>query len=125
KRTLGVPFLEAFDFASPDKAASTRTTTTVAPQALILLNSAFMEEQSAAFADRLLRDGGSGPESLVGRAFRLALQRPPTDSERGLALGYLSRARAAAGPAPPGVSRQALAGLCKLLLNLNEFVYLD
>src|SRR4029077_10510856 len=39
KRTLGVPFLEIFDGASPDSAIAKRTVTTIAPQALILLNS--------------------------------------------------------------------------------------
>src|SRR5205807_4556975 len=43
KRTLGVPLLEAFDAASPDKSIAARTATTIAPQALTLLNSAFVE----------------------------------------------------------------------------------
>ncbi len=115
KRTLGVPLLESFDFASPDKSVAARPTTTIAPQALILLNSSFMEEQSAAFADRLLREGSDAPKK-IDRAFRLALGRSPTPQEAQVARAYLAR--------QPDY-RQALARLCKLILNLNEFVYVD
>ncbi len=114
KRTLGVPLLEVFDFPSPDRPAPQRATTTIAPQALILLNSAFMEEQAAAFADRLLRDSAE-PARNVEQAYRLALGRPPTAAERAIALDYLRRAGGRAG----------LARLCRLVLNLNEFAYVD
>jgi hypothetical protein len=125
KRTLGVPLLDAFDFAGPDKSVATRTTTTIAPQALILLNSSFMEEQSAAFADRLLKEDRD-PAHNVEHAFRLALGRAPTKKERQIALGYLARSKSASeGLTPSLADRQALAGLCKLILNLNEFVYID
>jgi hypothetical protein len=120
KRTLLVPLLETFDFANPDRPVAARTTTTVAPQALLLLNSRFMDEQSAAFADRLLRADGEAPERNVHRAFRLALGRPPDRREHDLVVAYLKRAREAAGD-----YRQALAGLCRAVLNLNEFVYVD
>src|SRR5262249_30079755 len=58
KRTLGVPLLDVFDFASPDSSQAKRSVTTIAPQALILLNSAFVHDQATAFADRLLKEGG-------------------------------------------------------------------
>jgi hypothetical protein len=115
KRTLGVPLLETFDFATPDKSVAARPTTTIAPQALILLNSSFTEEQSAAFAGRLLREGAD-PARNVERAFRLALGRSPTPREAQVALAYLARDKD---------YRPALARLCKLILNLNEFVYVD
>jgi hypothetical protein len=122
KRTLGVPLLETFDFASPDKPVAVRATTTIAPQALILLNSAFTEEQSLVFADRLLRESGTQPEANVEQGFRLALGRFPTPQEKATALAYLQRARA---NVPSGEHRLALARLCKVVLNLNEFVYVD
>jgi hypothetical protein len=126
KRTLGVPLLETFDFASPDKAIATRTTTTIAPQALILYNSAFVEEQAAAFAARLIRESGQDPEGNLDRAFRLALGRSATVGERQIALAWFGRTRAAEGqPDSADAYRRALAGLCKLVLNLNEFVYVD
>jgi mono/diheme cytochrome c family protein len=119
KRTLGVPLLETFDFASPDKSIAARATTTIAPQALLLLNSDFMEEQATQFADRLLTEGAE-PARNVRQAFRRALGRDPTDAEARVALDFLRRV------GPNAVTyRQALARLCKLVLNLNEFVYVD
>jgi hypothetical protein len=118
KRTLGVPLLEVFDQASPDKSIAARATTTIAPQALTLLNSAFVEEQSLALADRLLREGGEGRPGNVERLFRLALGRKPTAKEARIALAYLERNQKAG-------YRRALALLCKVALNLNELVYVD
>jgi len=106
-----VPLLETLDMPVPDKAAPARVTTTVAPQALMLLNSAFIEQQSAAFAGRLLQDAGKDPGSQIERAYRLALGRVPTPRERTIATDF--------------VARQSLAALCTLMFNLNEFVYVD
>jgi hypothetical protein len=123
KRTLGVPLLETFDVASPDTSTAARATTTIAPQALILLNSAFMDEQAAAFAERLLMESGHNPQVNVERMFRLALGRPPTIEETQIALDYLDRAWAQR-PANAGY-RRALEMFAKVVLNLNEMVYVD
>jgi hypothetical protein len=93
KRTLGVPILESFDQASADSSQAARNTTTIAPQALILLNSSFTDDQALAFADRLLHEAGADPAAQVDRGFRIALGRLPTDRERQTALGYLDRQR--------------------------------
>ena len=90
KRTLGVPLLESFDVASPDSPTSNRNVTTVAPQALILLNSDFMNQQAAALASRVVRTADQ-PQQQIATAYRLALGREPTDRERGLALAFLER----------------------------------
>jgi hypothetical protein len=125
KRTLGVPFLEAFDQASPDTPTAARPTTTIAPQALILLNSAFLNEQAQACADRLLREGGAEPSANVERLLRLALGRPPDAEEARTALAYLDRVQAQLATAGAGRYREALAMLCRVVLNLNELVYVD
>jgi hypothetical protein len=64
------------------------------------------------------------------RAFEIALNRPPTADEVEVALAYLARQEGAAvsTDAPPADKREdqaALASFCKLVLNLNEFVYVD
>jgi hypothetical protein len=123
KRTLGVPLLETFDFASPDTSAPVRATTTIAPQALILLNSGFMEQQSKVLADRLIRETGQDPRANVERLYRLAFGRQPTERETTIAVGYLKRVQ-------PGMKREnayrdALVQLGKVVLNLNEIVYID
>src|SRR5262245_31090374 len=124
KRTLGVPLLDVFDFASPDTPTAARATTTIAPQALILLNSTFMDQQALACADRLLRGGERRPQAQVERLFRLAFTRRPTEKEETLALRYLEREQKGLGPGADGY-RRALSRLCKVVLNLNELVYID
>lgn len=123
KRTLGVPLLQTFDAATPDSPEPARPTTTIAPQALILLNSSFMEEQAARFAERIHLEAGDDGEAQVTRAFELTLSREPTADEREVARAFLARQTAdsdAGGPSFP-----ALTTFCKLMLNLNEFVYVD
>jgi hypothetical protein len=91
KRTLGVPLLESFDVASPDTPTAGRNVTTVAPQALILLNSDFMNQQAAALARRVSKASGADPQQQIAAAYRFALGREPTDRELGLALAFLER----------------------------------
>jgi hypothetical protein len=91
KRTLGVPLLESFDVATPDSPAASRNVTTVAPQALILLNSDFMNQQAAAFAKRIARTAGTDPRQQIAAAYRVALGREPSERERTLALAFLER----------------------------------
>jgi hypothetical protein len=126
KRTLAVPLLETFDAASPDSSTAARATTTIAPQALLLLNSEFMDEQATAFAQRVLRECGSNPSANVERMFRLALGRPPAPEELQIALAYIERLRPHP-PSPRGDSdyRRALGQLAKVVLNLNEVIYVD
>lgn len=122
KRTLGVPFLETFDFASPDSPIAARSTTTIAPQALILLNSRFTQEQSQAFADRLLRAEAKDRERQVDLAFQLAFQRSPTAKEMRLVLRqFASWIRSD----KPSSHREALVSLARALFNSNEMVYID
>ena len=90
KRNLRLPFLDVFD--SPDRLLSCarRESATHAPQALELLNGAFTQEMSRAFAERLRREAGPSPAKQVERAWELALSRPPTPLERDRALSFLA-----------------------------------
>ena len=126
KRTLGVPFLETFDVASPDKSIPARATTTIAPQALILLNSELMDEQAAALAARLAREAGSDPRARIVRAFELAVNRAPTDDELDMAVAFLLRNDSSGQTSEQSTNDSAAwTSFCKLVLNLNEFVYVD
>ena len=111
KRTVRVPFLETFDLPENSVSCPRRTLSTVAPQALSLLNSPLAVQTATAFAERVEREAGPAEEDLVGRAFALAFQRAPTATE-------LARCRAFLAEAP-------LVEFCRALLNVNEFVYLD
>jgi hypothetical protein len=117
KRTLMVPFLETFDYTNTAESLGTRPVTTVAPQALLLLNSEFATEQASALAERVRCEAGLDGPHQIDRLFRLALGRSPTNRESAIALRLLGR--------PPGKGVDPLQSLCLVVLNLNEFIYVD
>jgi mono/diheme cytochrome c family protein len=80
---------EVFDFADPSMVSGRRNTSTVAPQALLMMNHPFVMEQSKVAARRTLALPG-GDAMRIESAYRLALGRTPTDAEKKLALGYVT-----------------------------------
>jgi hypothetical protein len=126
KRALKVPLLECLDFANSASPVGVRPNTTTAPQALMLLNDAFVQAQAVALAARITHEAGEQEEKQVARAFQLVLQRAPTKVEVKAALSLLAdqRRRAAAeGAIEP--DRVALNSFCRGLLNVNEMIYVD
>lgn len=139
KRTLRPPLLESLDFATPDQPIAQRAVTTIAPQALLLLNSEFMDQQSLLLADRLAGEYGPTRE-LVDAMFLWTLQRMPSDSERRTCAEFVLRQKESwmtlesalesgiEGSQPSreaAALRRAHAALAKLLFNSNEFAYVD
>jgi hypothetical protein len=84
--------LEAFDFADPSLVTGRRNTSTVAPQALYLLNHPFPAEQAKHAAARLLTEKHPDDGTRITRAYRLALGREPTAGERDVATKFLAQA---------------------------------
>ena len=111
KKTVRVPFMETFDLPENSLSCARRNESIVAPQALTLLNNSLAIEASRALAERVEREAGKEVAKQVERAFLLSLQRAPDKDER--------RACAAL------VQQRNLAELCRALLNLNEFIYVD
>ena len=111
KRSFRLPMFETFD--APDAAASCarRDSSTVAPQALALMNSEFMAAQANKFAARLEKGHGDEPDSLVEAGFLTAFGRPPSAEEKSKALEFLSK--------------NSLPRLCLLWFNMSEFLYVD
>ena len=81
KRSLIPPLLTTFDFCDTTTSCAKRTVTTVAPQALALLNNHFVHGRSAHFARRLVADIGTGREAQIRRAWQLAFGREPSADE--------------------------------------------
>ena len=126
KRGMKVPLLESLDFANSTSPAGIRPVTTTAPQALMLLNDAFVQSQAAALAARVASETSDDVEARVRRAFELVLQRHPTPPELKAAGSLLSdqlQLALSAGAADP--DRQAFASFCRALLNCNEMIYVD
>ncbi len=83
---------EVFDFADPSICTGRRNTSTVAPQALFLMNNSFVIEQAQRTAHRLLEDKQLGDTDRIARAFRLTLGRAPSVGERAIAVEFLRSA---------------------------------
>ena len=109
--TTAHQFLTTLDCPSPANLVPTRNVTTTALQSLTLLNNPFMLQQSEYFAARVRRVAGITLSDQIDRAFRLALARSPTREEQQAAELL--------------VKSQGLSQLCRMLLNSNEFVYID
>ena len=99
-----------------------RDVTTVPTQALALLNNPFVHEQSAALAKRIGTAGS--PADKVQRAWQLTLGRAPRASELEVGIAHLEK-QTRAFASRPAPAQDALASLCHVLLNCNEFVYVD
>jgi hypothetical protein len=105
-------FLQAFDADDGRAPCPLRTQTVTAPQALFMMNNDVVDKASARFAERLKSASGGDLDAAVDLAYRTALARPPSPSERHRALAYLDN-----DPA-------RLKGLAWLLFNLDEFIYI-
>jgi hypothetical protein len=117
KRTLFVPLLETLDFCDTTQSTERRVVTTVAPQALTLFNGEFVSRQADRFAQRLEREAGPDLAAQIELAFQLALARSPSADEVLLLRQFAERERAVTD------ARRALIQVCRVILNLNEFVF--
>ena len=132
KRCLPIPFLQAFDLPDTTVSCARRDTTVVAPQALMLLNSPDGVRYAQALAARVsgatehleFKDAAS-TEQLVMALFQLALNRTPTDQELPLSIEFLKHHAEQHRDAGDRASLLALTDLCRAILNVNEFAYID
>jgi hypothetical protein len=111
KRALVHPLVRVFDGANINETCAARAVTTVTPQVFALLNSKFVHHQSEALAERIVREASDDPDAQIDRAFRLAFQRPPTTMEQTRCRAFLQKWK--------------LPDLCLVILNMNEFVFLE
>lgn len=130
KRVIPYPLFQVFDAPDAQQCTGRRNNTTVAPQALALLNDPFIRARSRDFASRVLKEAGSDSARVVEQAYRLAFGRAPTTLEREAGLEFLARQyreRMARDPknARSDIQRSALTDYCQVLFGLNEFIYVD
>jgi Protein of unknown function (DUF1553)/Protein of unknown function (DUF1549) len=109
-RSQQQPFLATLDCADPSLAVEKRNQTITPQQALALLNNQLTIVMARHFADRVA-NLETERAAQVHIAFRLALGRAPTNQEEQLLIGY--------------AQQHGLAGACRVLFNLNEFVFVD
>ena len=120
--------MQAFDGPDAQNSCGRRENTTVAPQALALLNDAFVHARAMDFAGRVANEAGAQPEAQVRLAWRLALGRGPSTDELGSATAFINaqiRQRSTRDPDKTDPEQLALADLCQAIFALNEFIYVD
>ncbi len=110
RRNLRYPFFEAFDRPDTNASCPRRAVTTIAPQALSLLNGKLAADAAHALATRISAESDR-PNDQIERAYRLTLGRRPTADEAGIAAKFLAT--------------DSMDDLCLALININEFIYLD
>ena len=121
KRSLLMPILTDFDFAATDASCPVRFSTTLPTQALGMLNSAFVHEQSGLLAERVRGEVGSDVRAQVRRVLEVVCSRPAREDEVARGLAFINELRV-----EEDVDRdKALDRFCLLAFNLNEFLYLD
>ncbi len=108
---LPLTLVEVLDFCDTARSTARRGVTTVAPQALTLYNGDFVNRQARHLAARLDAEAGTDPARQIDRAYRLPLCRPPSPAEREALLEFLRT--------------HGREQMCRVLFNLNEFVYPD
>lgn len=117
---------QVFDFAEPSVLNGKRDSTTIAPQALFMLNSPLVADQSRELAQQILAQPNFDDAARVRQAYLACYQREPLSSEMSRSLDFLNRLEAAQPEAVPTDRRSAAwRGLCRTLLAANEFLFVE
>ncbi len=138
KRNLPYPLMAAFDFPDMHEACGCRTKTTIAPQALMLLNSGLIVNAAKQLASRSKEEAGSAdPAARIGRAWQITFGRVANDREIQAALKFVTaqqqviadsdttRAGESLHTPTDADTEAAFVDLCHALLNANEFLFVE
>jgi hypothetical protein len=114
----------AFDFGDPSVMNGDRASTTVAPQALFMLNSRVVLNATKAQAETLLKRKDLNDAQRIRQLYLSCYGRPATDAEVTSTLGFLNRFQVAyAKSKDPRLS--AWQSICKSVIAANEFIYVE
>ncbi|MDA1049191.1 MAG: DUF1549 and DUF1553 domain-containing protein [Planctomycetota bacterium] len=113
QRTLTMPLMQSFDALVCDESRPRRRHSVTPLQALAMYNGQFVSEEAKHFAARVNKEAGDDITQQIELAYRIALSRAPSPDE-------LAELKVLAGADESG-----LAAVCRVLLNSNEFIYVD
>jgi hypothetical protein len=126
KRSKLLPMMQVFDAPEALTSVGERPTTTIAPQALLLMNNPHVRAYARNFARRIAPDAKTFVEEAVKAGYQVALTRPPTAEELADSVAFVKGQMESYQAAKKGDDRElALADFCQVLMCLNEFVYVD
>jgi len=109
-RSVPNPFLDCLDCADPNLNTHVRNTTNTALQALAMLNDPFLIRQSQYLAEKLGKQSSDAGEQIVA-AYKAILGRAPAAEEKAALQNY--------------AAKHGLNNACRMLLNTNEFLFVD
>ena len=121
-----------FDYADASVINGDRPTTTIAPQALFLLNSDFVHRATERMAGELLAEDlvhapSQADTGRIGRLYLAAYSRPPTGSEVARAASFLNQAERDLATSVRALHSPRLGAwqlLCQVVVAADEFIYL-
>lgn len=139
RRSRPLAVLDTFDMPPMDPNCEARNSSTVTPQALLLMNSEFVGSYAGHFADRIRREAGDDVREQAKHAWRLAYADEPSAAELDEAVAFLTEQaehfqtttssdeskdkKNATGEVSP--QQRALAVFCQALISANAFLYVD
>ena len=123
KRSKLMPMMVIFDAPEALTGMAERPTTTIAPQALHMLNNPQVRQTARSFARRISPTQATPLEDAVRAGYQIALARQPTRDELDDGIAFIRQQL----PTYPENQRResALADFCQVLMCLNEFIYVD
>jgi hypothetical protein len=127
QRSLLLPMMTTFNFCDTISPCGQRDETIAPTQALALLNNAFSHDRSMALARRVINSEVAAPSDRVIAIWQFALGREPTAREAQRSLDHLTEQSRyfAEVAADTSTEMLSLASLCHVLLNSNEFIFID
>jgi hypothetical protein len=125
KRGLKYPMFEVHDQPDPNVTCEKRNITTVPTQALTMLNNEFVLIHARSLAERVSRDAGGDPVKQVRFLYRIALSREPVQKELEKNLAFIEGQRDYHRARVSDAELEALTDLAHVMLNTNEFVYIN
>lgn len=138
KRNLPYPLMAAFDFPDMHETCGCRTKTTIAPQALMLLNSGLILDAARQLAQRAKSEADSAdPDAQTTMAWKIAFGRVPSQDELKTSRTFLANQQQTIASSDQGRTGEdanrvkasdvdeAFVDLCHALLNANEFLFIE
>ncbi len=134
RRTRPLSVLAPFDAPLLEPNCLARTSSTVSPQSLMMMNSDFVLARATNMASRLEREAPAGPPQQIELAWQLVYATPPAPNEQQAAIDFIAQQTeiftqnpppTVKDQTPPTPEHEALASFCHSLLSSNRFLYVD
>jgi cytochrome c553 len=126
KRSKLIPSLRLFDWPEALVGVAARSSTTVAPQALMFMNNDQVRGWATSFGNRLAPAAERSISAAVKQAYELALGRSPEPAEVAASVAFIEQqASTYAASKPAEAKKLALADFAQAVLSVNEFIYVQ